>query len=210
MSNKVISTFTVPISIQPTPHFQHTPLSLRKRETRFSWAAGKSTQQHSLGNKIKPLLSYLCPSRPWSSGGISPCTERKSCRWRQRPRSELGHKCEDPCRSGTSVPIRAGFSWATLQSVLLQSYSVLCWGQPREWHLQRQTSQSNCWCEGELLPSLLTPLGKELLKLFLTKKTLFTSFYPWNKNSDSIILLFQLSLSLYIIPWLLFSCNGVM
>lgn len=115
-----------PSPIWPKPNFQYTLLSLRERETRFGWPVGKSTQKHSLGNKTKPLLSYLCPFQPWSSGGISPCTERKSCRWRQRLTSEHGHKCEDPCRSGTSVLTRAGFAWATLRSVLLQSYSVLC------------------------------------------------------------------------------------
>lgn len=172
MSNKVISTFIVPI---PQPFKAKFPSTHYLKQERQGLAehCGKIRRKHFLGNKIEPLVSYLCPFQLWSSGGTSPCRERRSCRWRQRPASERGRRCGDPCRSGTSAQTWAGLGWASLQSGSLQSCSAPCSGRPNGWHLQRKSKHlraitgKQAWCEAEFPPSLLTPLHKQLLKLFL-------------------------------------------
>lgn len=141
MSNKVISTFIVPI---PQPFKAKFPSTHYLKQERQGLAehCRKIRWKHFLGNKIEPLVSYLCPFQLWSSGGTSPCRERRSCRWRQRPASEHGRRCEDPCRSGTSAQTWAGLGWASLQSGSLPSCSAPCSGQPNGWHLQRKTNIS--------------------------------------------------------------------
>lgn len=153
----------------------------KARETRFGWPLWKSRRKHFLGNNIEPLVSYLCPFQLWSSGGTSPCTERRSCRWRQRPASEHGHRCEDPCRSGISVQTWAGLDWASLQSVSLQSYSAPCWGQPNGWHLQRKTNISEQLLARSVVWSRISSISSHPIRQAdvkaistLAKKTLFT------------------------------------